>query len=97
MDKTLNSKRNQLINSLLESVGSELSAVTDESTHNIAQSWVDVADLDKNGTISFAEFKEFFTEKLDDFDEATLRDIFTSMNDDGNDELDVTKIASAIL
>ena len=96
MDKELALKRDKLIKNLLQSVGSDIKNVTtEEQAQKVAQNWADVADLDKNGTVQFAEFKEFF--KDDEFDEPTLRAIFQSMDADANQDLDVQEIGKVIL
>lgn len=90
-------KKNKLLGQVKESLGEALDSVTEENAKDTAEKWIEVADVDGNGTISFEEFKDFFTKLKEGIDEDNLKEVFESIDTDGSGELDVEEFGQAIL
>lgn len=81
--KKLREKKNKVIKNIQEVIetGNEVSA--EESTE-LATKWMEVADIDGNGTIDGGEFNEMITKLDEKFDESKASEIFGSCDAEGN-------------
>jgi len=65
----------------------------------MSEKWIKIADLDGNGTISFDEFKEFFSKLLgeEDAKEESMKEVFDNIDENKNGQLDASEFTKAIL
>lgn len=70
--------------------------MSNEESTEVAQKWMDIADLDGSGTIDAGEFKEMIS-KLDESIAADeVNKIFESKDENGSGELSVENFGQAL-
>ena len=70
--------------------------MTEEQSTDIAKKWMEIADTDGSGTIDLNEFKEFITKIDESITEDSTKQIFASIDEDGDGELSVAEFGKAI-
>jgi Ca2+-binding EF-hand superfamily protein len=70
--------------------------ISTEETTDIAEKWMEFADVDGNGTIDQAEFTEFIYKLDDNIEESKAIEIFTAQDGEGNGQLPVSSFANAL-
>jgi len=70
--------------------------VTEEKSAEIAQQWMDIADVDESGTIDKSEFAEFL-QKLDkDLEQSKCDELFDAQDGDNSGELNIEAFGKAL-
>lgn len=70
--------------------------MTEEESTEIAQGWMEIADVDGSGTIDEAEYIEFL-QKLDETMEAdAIKEIFANADSEGSGALTVEQFGQAL-
>ena len=70
--------------------------ITPESAANIANEWMEIADVDGSGTVDFGEYKDFILKLSPESTEEELKEMFDSIDQDGSGELDLEEFGKAI-
>ena len=70
--------------------------MTEEQVSDIAGKWMDIADTDGNGTISFDEFKDLITKLDDKQQDDKLKNIFEAEDKKASGELSVDQFGKAL-
>ena len=74
--------------------------VTEEEAKKIAAQWINIADVDGDGLIDFQEFKDFMAKIENESDEKSteehLRQIFDSIDENNNGQLDQDEFGKAL-
>ena len=70
--------------------------MTEEQVTDIANKWMEIADVDQSGTIDFIEFRDL-VQKLDEAQtEDSLKELFETQDDDKSGELSVEHFGKAL-
>jgi Ca2+-binding EF-hand superfamily protein len=72
--------------------------VTLLDSQDFASRWLQIADVDGNGTIDFEEFKNFLSKlsATSSMDEQSLQEVFSSIDTNGNGQLNEEEFGNAI-
>jgi Ca2+-binding EF-hand superfamily protein len=73
--------------------------VDEEGAKKVAAQWMTIADVDGDGMIDFQEFKDFMAKIEDEAEDKTtdeqLKEIFDSIDENNNGQLDVDEFGKA--
>lgn len=76
-------KKNKFLKQIREKVEAGEEIDNDETT-DIATKWMEIADVDGNGTIDEEEFKDLISKLDDNLEESKVCEIFSSSDAEGN-------------
>jgi len=93
--KKLREKKNKYVKEIKAKIESGEEFTADQATE-LANKWIEIADVDGNGTIDFNEFWDL-CEKLDDsLEQGSVKELFANADASGNGELAAAEFGSAL-
>ena len=88
-------KKNALVKTLKEKID-ESEDVSAELSTEIAESWMEIADVDGSGTIDMEELKELVSKLEYTMDDDALKEVFDEQDGNADGELSKEEFGNAI-
>lgn len=92
--KKLREKKNKFLQKITEQI--QGGDVDESQAGEIAEKWMEIADVDGSGTIDQQEFNEFISKLDGDATTDQMKDIFDSIDEDNSGELSVEEFGKAL-